>query len=145
MFCGDEEITYMGKCGKNRPQRKPEYLKIVEIPGWVKHKFLSAWCLTSDAHLEMPENEVNTVMVLHHISRMGFTSSACKFAKLLQLCLTLCDSMDCSLPSSSVHGILQARTEYWSGLPCPPLGDLPHPGIKPVSHVSSISRWVLYH
>ena len=23
--------------------------------------------------------------------------------------------------------------ECWSGLPCPPLGDLPDPGIKPVS------------
>ena len=30
-------------------------------------------------------------------------------AKLLQLCPTLCDPMDCSLPGSSVHGILQAR------------------------------------
>ena len=29
----------------------------------------------------------------------------------------LCYPMDCSLPSSSVHGIL--RQEYWSGLPCP--------------------------
>ena len=27
-----------------------------------------------------------------------------------QSCPTLCDSMDCSLPGSSVHGILQART-----------------------------------
>ena len=26
-----------------------------------------------------------------------------------QLYLTLCDSMDCCLPGSSVHGILQAR------------------------------------
>ena len=26
-----------------------------------------------------------------------------------QLCLTLCDPMDCSLPGSSVHGILQVR------------------------------------
>ena len=26
-----------------------------------------------------------------------------------------------------------SRQEYWSGLPCPPLGDLPDPGIKPVS------------
>ena len=25
------------------------------------------------------------------------------------------------------------RQEYWSGLPCPPLGDLPSPGIKPRS------------
>ena len=47
----------------------------------------------------------------------------------LQLCLTLCNPMDCSLPGSSVHGILQE--EYWSGLPCPPPGDLPNPGIEP--------------
>ena len=33
----------------------------------------------------------------------------CVCAKLLQLCLTLCDSMDCSMLGSSVHGILQAR------------------------------------
>ena len=30
-----------------------------------------------------------------------------------QLCPTLCDSMDCSLPGSSVHGILQARALEW--------------------------------
>ena len=30
-------------------------------------------------------------------------------AKLLQLCLTLCHPMDCSLPGSSVCGIFQAR------------------------------------
>ena len=34
-------------------------------------------------------------------------------AKSLQLCLTLCDSMDCSLPGSSVHGILQAKILEW--------------------------------
>ena len=28
-------------------------------------------------------------------------------AKLLQLCPTFCSAMDCSLPGSSVHGILQ--------------------------------------
>ena len=27
----------------------------------------------------------------------------------LQSCLTFCDPMDCSLPGSSIHGILQAR------------------------------------
>ena len=26
-----------------------------------------------------------------------------------------------------------SRHEYWSGLPCPPPGDLPNPGIKPRS------------
>ena len=29
-----------------------------------------------------------------------------------------------------------SRREYWNGLPCPPPGDLPDPGIKPVSPVS---------
>ena len=30
-----------------------------------------------------------------------------------QSCLTLCDSMDCNSPGSSVHGILQARIQDW--------------------------------
>ena len=29
-----------------------------------------------------------------------------------------------------------SRQEYWSGLPCPPPGDLPDPGIKPESLMS---------
>ena len=29
-----------------------------------------------------------------------------------------------------------SRQEHWNGLPCPPSGDLPNPGIKPASHVS---------
>ena len=38
-------------------------------------------------------------------------------AQLLHLCLTLCDPMDCSLPDSSVHGILQARILEWVAIP----------------------------
>ena len=34
-----------------------------------------------------------------------------------QLCLTLCDPMDCSLPGSSVLGILQARILEWIAIP----------------------------
>ena len=29
-----------------------------------------------------------------------------------------------------------SRQEYWSGLPCPPPGDLPDPGIEPESLMS---------
>ena len=47
-----------------------------------------------------------------------------------QSCLTLCKSMDCGPPGSSVYGIFQAKQEYWSGLPFPSPGDLPHPGIE---------------
>ena len=34
-----------------------------------------------------------------------------------KLCLTLCDPMDCNLPGSSVHGILQARLLEWVVMP----------------------------
>ena len=34
-------------------------------------------------------------------------------AKLLQLCPTLCDPMDCSTLGSSVHGILHVRILEW--------------------------------
>ena len=34
-----------------------------------------------------------------------------------QSCLTLGDPMDCSLPRSSVHGILQARIPEWVAIP----------------------------
>ena len=37
-------------------------------------------------------------------------------AKLLQLCLTLCDPIDGSPPGSSVHGILQERTLEWAAI-----------------------------
>ena len=33
--------------------------------------------------------------------------------EVAQSCLTLCDPMDCSLPSSSVHGVLLARILEW--------------------------------
>ena len=51
-----------------------------------------------------------------------------------QPCLTLCNSMDCSLPVSSVHGIFpgknSAESEYWSGLLFSSAGDLPNLDIK---------------
>ena len=37
----------------------------------------------------------------------------CVCVLVIQSCPTLCDRMDCSLPGSSVHGILQARTLEW--------------------------------
>ena len=51
------------------------------------------------------DQQVN-VRALHRLSW------AC--AKLPQLCLTLCNPMGCSLPGSSVHGILHARILEWA-------------------------------
>ena len=54
-----------------------------------------------------------------------------------QSCPTLCNSMDCSPPGFSVHGIYQ--TIILACLPFPSPGDLPDPG-----SVSCTGRWVLY-
>ena len=42
--------------------------------------------------------------------------------KVAQSCLTLYDPMD-------IQSMEFSRREYWSGLPCPPPGDLPNPEI----------------
>ena len=38
--------------------------------------------------------------------------------EVAQSCPTLCDPMDCSLPSSSVHGIFQAIVLEWIAISC---------------------------
>ena len=37
-------------------------------------------------------------------------------SEVVQLCPTLCDPMDCSLPGSSAHGIFQARVLEWGAI-----------------------------
>ena len=55
----------------------------------------------------------------------------CLHAKSLQSCPTLCNPMNCNPSGSSVKR--SSGHEYWSGLPCPPPGDLSGTGIKSVS------------
>ena len=53
-------------------------------------------------------------------------------AKSLQLCLTLGNTMDCS-PHQSPLSMGFPKQEYWMGLTFPPPGELPDPGIEPMS------------
>ena len=39
-----------------------------------------------------------------------------KESEVTQLCPSLCDPMNCSLPGSSVHGIFQARILEWDAI-----------------------------
>ena len=52
-------------------------------------------------------------------------------AKLLQSYLTLATPWIVARQAPLSMGF--CTQEYWSGLPCPPRGDLPHPRIKPPS------------
>ena len=56
----------------------------------------------------------------------------CAHAELPQLYWTLCNPMDCSKALSMGF----SRPEYRSELLCPFPGDLPNPGIKPMSLMS---------
>ena len=66
------------------------------------------------------------------------------YAKSLQSCLTLCDPKDCSLPGSSVNGILQARILEWVAMTSSRRSSQPRDRIH-VPYVSCIGMWVLYH
>ena len=50
-------------------------------------------------------------------ARACVCACACVCVSETQLCLTLCNPMDCSPPGSSVHGILQARILEWVAIP----------------------------
>ena len=64
------------------------------------------------------------------LPKRGYESDAA------QLCPTLCDPMDCSLPVYRGQVPLSMEfpgQEYWSGLPFLSPADLPNPGIEPRS------------
>ena len=52
-----------------------------------------------------------------------------------QLCPTFCNSW--TIASQASLSMEFPRQEYWSGLPFPPPGDLPDPGIEPMSPASA--------
>ena len=56
-------------------------------------------------------------------------------ALVTQSCSTLCDPMDCSLPGSSVHGILQARILEWVAM-ISSRGSSPPRDVTQVSHIT---------
>ena len=61
-----------------------------------------------------------------------------------QLCPTLCDHTDCSLPGSSVHRIFQARILEWPAISSPRQSSWPRDGTW-VSCISCDCRHILYH
>ena len=64
-------------------------------------------------------------------------SNACMLSHFS--CVRLCNSMDMTVVRQAPLSMGFSRQEYWSGLPCPPPGDLPDPGIETVSCISCIA------
>ena len=66
----------------------------------------------------------------------------CTLSRFIRI--QLCDPMDCSLPGSSVHGILQARILEGVVKPSSRRSLQPRDRTR-ASYVSCVGRWVLYH
>ena len=57
----------------------------------------------------------------------------CQSSEVAQLCLTLC--IPWTVVDQAPQSMGFSRQEYWSGLPFSSPGNLPDPGIKPMSPV----------
>ena len=51
----------------------------------------------------------------------------------------------CTVPHQAPLSMGFSRKEYWSGLPCPPPGDFPNPGIEPASPTLQVAALPLSH
>ena len=58
-------------------------------------------------------NEADSLLLSHQESHKYARKKMKMKVLVTQLCLILCNPMDCSPPSISVHGIFQGR--YWNG------------------------------
>ena len=68
----------------------------------------------------------------------GSSIYICVRAKSLQLCLTLCNTMDRGPPGSPGHGVFQARTVKWVAIPSS-RGIFPTQGPNP--HLPHLLHW----
>ena len=59
--------------------------------------------------------QINSDLICHLL--WFYPSVSISVFLVIQLCLTLCDPMDCSLPGSSLHGIFQGRILEWVAMP----------------------------
>ena len=60
---------------------------------------------------------IDGMQYVFKIAITGLMLSHLSVAKPLQLCLTLCNPVDCSPPRSSAHGILHVRLLEWTAMP----------------------------
>ena len=91
-----------------------------------------------------------------HLPRQRLSRFACIAFSVAQLCPTLCNPMDCGLPCSSVHGILQARLLEWIAVSSCRVSSWPMSGWSPrllrwqvdslpLSHLGSLDLLAIHY
>ena len=156
-FLAVKEIIVLGgqhtREGKESPCLSAESLPYASLPlgsSWVvDFSHSNEWSNLTEGHGNPiicsqiwqkcwhPENttckyasEIRTVLEVLCLSLWGCVCMLSHFTHV-QLFATL-GTVACQAPLSMEF----SRQEYWSGLPCPPPGDLPDPGIEPESLLS---------
>ena len=73
----------------------------------------TSYCWSTDCEKCILQISWNWPLVLLFLTQIRRLALAFYLYIVLPLCLTLCNPMDCSLPGSTIHGILQARILEW--------------------------------
>ena len=77
-------------------------------------------------------SNINHSFVTSLYKLKGYRCNSCAVCLVVLSCPTLFDPMNC-IAHHAPLSMGFSKQAYWSGLPCPPLGDLPNPGIEPRS------------
>ena len=121
------EKAKWGNCAAGGDQARPPLRFLPRFGGWgvglqlllflnqaLGHLFTPCYalnCVPQNCYLDIP------APVPQEVTVFGDKHFTCMRARSLLSCQTLCNSMDCSPPGSSVHGILQARILEWVAMP----------------------------
>ena len=81
----------------------------------------------------MPDTILSSLYVLSHLIVWDYSQHVCVLS--LFSCVGLF-ATPWTLACQAALSMEFSRQEYWSGLPCPPPGDLPDPEVEPTSPVS---------
>ena len=84
-------------------------------------------------------DQVLSTVIEHLNQEPGVLSCCC--CLVTKSCPTFCNPMDCGLPGSSVHGILQVRTLEWVAIPFSRRSSRP----RDQTQGFCIGRRILYH
>ena len=103
------------------------------------------FCLPSSLDIFLSFSDVSQLSVMgwlyHFPPNEHCPVSYCCCCSVAKLCLTICDPMDCSPPSSSVHGVFQARILEWVATS----SSRGSSQTRDWTRISCTGRWILYH
>ena len=132
----ETQVTNPRKCTISHPKCKFQNSKCCQGQ-WNRLFFFYCWWQNK---MVQPSNVQYLIKLKtsYHVTLRKYLCVCLCRCQVAQLCLILCDPMDCS-PARLLCPWGFSRQEYWSRLPCPPPGDLPNQGLN--LHLFCLLHW----